>query len=230
MIDAGARAIVHFLNGVADAIDKYEPQIIKAGVRIGEAIVNGMIQGIGNIGGQLLKKVGDLITSLPKKGLKLLGIKSPSTVFREIGENIVLGLSVGIDNTADTATTSIEDMVGSMVDTMNTIPNTLSGLAEMTPVITPVLDLTEVQNGAKQIPGLIDTAPVVGSASYGQASSISSAQAANQSDADSADVTSVGATIKFEQNNYSPESLSPIDIYRQTRNQLSQAKSALAIT
>jgi len=34
----------------------------------------------------------------------------------------------------------------------------------------------------------------------------------------------------FEQNNYSPESLSEIEIYRQTKNQLSQLKSALSLS
>ena len=37
-----------------------------------------------------------------------------------------------------------------------------------------------------------------------------------------------GTSVKFEQNNYSPEALTEIEIYRQTKNQLSQLKSALA--
>jgi hypothetical protein len=36
-------------------------------------------------------------------------------------------------------------------------------------------------------------------------------------------------TYHFEQNNYSPEALSDIEIYRKTNNQLSIAKSALGI-
>ncbi|HEX4503218.1 MAG TPA: hypothetical protein VH187_18950, partial [Scandinavium sp.] len=37
------------------------------------------------------------------------------------------------------------------------------------------------------------------------------------------------ATITYQQNNYSPESLTEIEIYRQTKNQLSQLKTALAL-
>jgi hypothetical protein len=36
-----------------------------------------------------------------------------------------------------------------------------------------------------------------------------------------------GPLVTFEQNNYSPESLTPTEVYRQTNNQLSQIKQAL---
>ena len=36
-------------------------------------------------------------------------------------------------------------------------------------------------------------------------------------------------SFRFEQNNYSPEALSDLEIYRQTRNQLSQVKDALGL-
>jgi hypothetical protein len=39
--------------------------------------------------------------------------------------------------------------------------------------------------------------------------------------------TGEAAPIQFTQNNYSPESLSNIDIYRQTKNQLAQARPVL---
>jgi hypothetical protein len=59
-----------------------------------------------------------------------------------------------------------------------------------------------------------------------QASTISAEQAAQ---ADLTAVSPIGTSVKFEQNNYSPESLSEIEIYRQTKNQISQLKSVLAL-
>jgi len=35
--------------------------------------------------------------------------------------------------------------------------------------------------------------------------------------------------VKFEQNNYSPESLSHVEIYRHTKNQLSQVKRGVGL-
>jgi hypothetical protein len=178
------------------------------------------------LGSSLLSHVASIIASIPAKAKHLLHIGSPSRVFHDIGENIMLGLSNGIDQNADMATNSIEDMTYAMLKSMNTFPDALSDLTDMNPVVTPVLDLTEVQSGAQQMNSILATNPVVATASYGQATSIST-QAAQTTD----DTTvAPGATsIKFEQNNYSPESLSPIDIYRQTKNQISQAKQVLAM-
>ena len=226
LVDKGAQAIVHFMNGIQSAIRQYEPQMISAGAGIGAAIVQGMINGVESLGSSLLSHVASIIASIPAKAKKLLHIGSPSRVFHDIGENIMLGLSNGIDQNADMATNSIEDMTYAMLKSMNTFPDALSDLTDMNPVVTPVLDLTEVQSGAQQMNSILATNPVVATASYGQATSIST-QAAQTTD----DTTvAPGATsIKFEQNNYSPESLSPIDIYRQTKNQISQAKQVLAM-
>ena len=73
-----------------------------------------------------------------------------------------------------------------------------------------------------------DVAPITAAGSYGQASTISAEQARVL--AEQAVVASGGAAVKFEQNNYSPEALTEVEIYRQTKNQLSQLKSALALT
>lgn len=99
LANAGAKAIIQFLNGVATAIRRYEPQMIEAGANIGEAIVQGMIDGVGRLAGKLASKVESLITGLPGKAKHLLGIGSPSKVFAEIGKNIMLGLAQGITNT-----------------------------------------------------------------------------------------------------------------------------------
>lgn len=104
MADEGAKAVIRFLNGVADVIEKREPEMIAAGIRIGKAIVQGMINGIGQLAGALKKKAEDLITGLPKKALKVLGIKSPSQVFLQIGQNIVKGLVEGITDSTSLST------------------------------------------------------------------------------------------------------------------------------
>jgi hypothetical protein len=70
--------------------------------------------------------------------------------------------------------------------------------------------------------------PITAAASYGQASLISAEQLAAQTE--ELAVPLGGTSVKFEQNNYSPEALTEIEIYRQTKNQLSQLKSALSLT
>jgi uncharacterized transporter YbjL len=91
-----------------------------------------------------------------------------------------------------------------------------------------VLDLTQVQKDASKIQDLTNVTPITAAASYGQAAAISSetqATAATQADA----TAKPTIEVKLEQNNTSPKALDDIEIYRQTKNQLSQVKSALGL-
>ena len=85
------------------------------------------------------------------------------------------------------------------------------------PTIRPVLDLSQVQEGAGRLSSLL---------SRSHAMSISSgmerAAAAAVQNGDSVPVA--GNNYTFTQNNYSPKALSRIEIYRQTKNQFSALK------
>ena len=63
---------------------------------IGKNIVEGLWNGIKNAGGWLTSKVKDFAGGILKGMKSALGIKSPSTLFRdEVGKNIALGLGEG---------------------------------------------------------------------------------------------------------------------------------------
>jgi len=64
-------------------------------------------------------------------------------------------------------------------------------------------------------------------ASFGHASAISAER--SRTEAEQVAAVAGGSIVKFEQNNFSPKALTEVEIYRQTKNQLSQAKSALAL-
>jgi hypothetical protein len=177
-----------------------------------------------SLAGSVVSKAISIVSSIPKAAKKLLHIGSPSKVFYEIGTQIIDGLTLGLDDNADAPAASVENVVNSIIDSVNTIPS-LSDLMEVSPTITPVVDLTQVQAAADQMNSIFATSPVA-TASFGQAASISSTQAAQGAVSDTTGAEA--SVIKFEQNNYSPESLSPVEIYRQTKNQLSQMRTALA--
>ena len=222
----GADAIITFLNSVANTIRTREPELVKAGFNIGWSMIQGMINGMASLAGAVVNKALSILNAIPNAAKKLLKLFSPSRVFYDIGANVIQGLVNGLDDNADMPVNSIEAMTQSMIDTMSMMPDALAGMTDMNPVITPVLDLTQVQSGADQMTGILTTTPVVAASSYNQAASISSAQAGQGVTDTTAPDKSV---IKFEQNNYSPEALSPVEIYRQTKNQISQLRTALAI-
>ena len=101
---------------------------------------------------------------------------------------------------------------------------------DMNPTITPVLDLSAIKKDSKLIGGMLSVPSLPIDNAYVRAMSISSDQ--QQVRAASAVVAQdrVGGdtNIQFIQNNTSPKALSAAEIYRQTRNQISSVKGALA--
>jgi len=92
------------------------------------------------------------------------------------------------------------------------------------PTITPILDLTQVRKQAGELTDLTANPKITAGVSSAQASNIALATP------DDKTLAALGGTaVHFEQNINSPKALSEIEIYRHTRNQLSQFKTALAL-
>jgi hypothetical protein len=90
---------------------------------------------------------------------------------------------------------------------------------DITPTITPVLDLSRTRSGLKQLNTLMSRDQAL--SAYND---ISSARDAKFAASSQAKEVVVNNNYNMEQNNYSPRSLSNIDIYRQTKNQISALK------
>ena len=97
----------------------------------------------------------------------------------------------------------------------------------MSPVITPVLDLSQVTADAKTLTDVLAKTPVTVGASY---SAAKSADATYKANADAVAASAGGGdvtTVNYTQNNTSPKALSTADVYRGTSNQLSIIKKGL---
>jgi tape measure domain-containing protein len=226
LTNAGFITIIKFLNGIADSIDKHEPDLIKAGFRIGQAIVTGMAKGLADIPLNVAGKAKDLGKSAIKHLGGVLGIGSPSRETHKIGRFFVQGFINGIDATSSNAYSSVSNFGNNLLNAMNTI--LISDLVDTEPKITPVLDLSSIQSGASKIHSIINK-DSLGTISLNHASIISARQSGAES-TDSVIQSQNGSSIKFEQNNFSPRALTPMEVYRQTRNQLSQLRSATVPT
>ena len=107
------------------------------------------------------------------------------------------------------AISAIRDMVDSGIDSQ--------------PTIRPVLDLSNVEEGASKLDALF---------SRTQASSISSKmheQSTKEIQNGETTSSDKGAVYTFTQNNYSPKALSRLEIYRQTKNQISSMKGLVKV-
>lgn len=81
---------------VWDAITSSAISIVTSMVDIGKNIVEGLWKGIKSTGNWLKDKVTSFFSKPVQWAKEVLGIHSPSTVFAEIGHNLVLGLNKGM--------------------------------------------------------------------------------------------------------------------------------------
>jgi phage-related protein len=240
LVNKGADAVINFLNGIAEAIRTKGPELRAAGYNVADAIIDGMIDGIAELGQKIVNKFGDLIGSLPKGAKKLLGIHSPSTVFHEIGYNTMAGLAGGIDSGGSLVSKSIGNTADEIVDktkaTLSKVPEFLYASIDTNPTITPVLDLTQIEKQSKNIPDMIGSGSVLNLQPDTGKESAKQGDQLLQFMTASSDAWGVSAEeinkrfvpqVQFVQHNTSPKALTPAEIYRLTHNQLASAKGRL---
>jgi phage-related protein len=233
LADIGFQAIIDFLHGIARSIRSNKQDLFEAGLDIATAIVEGIVDGLGFVAQKIIRPVIEKLFSwMPGAIKKLLGIHSPSTVFAEIGEQTMMGFVVGVENTQPALEGSIESAADNVIDaaksSFGNMPDLLGDVMDMEPVITPVLDLTQVEKDAQKIGDISNVVPITAAGSFGQAAATSQEVSAAQRAAEEA-AAAGGVSFSYEQNNYSPEALSDVEIYRQTKNQLSQVKAGLGL-
>lgn len=233
---AGGKTAVEALNKLDTQLMNVSKSLaIQAAKNLKQAGIDaakGLLDGLQSRNYEIVNAMERLVEEIIRAVKRKLNLKSPSKVFIEIGVLTMQGLADGFTKSSKLVTNAMvsvaEDAVKSMKNTMSKISDIVASELNPNPVITPILDLSQVRSQTGALAALTNVTPITAAASYGQATMISSAQIAAQME--ELDKTTTGPTVKFEQNNYSPKALTDIEIYRQTRNQLSQIKSVLAVT
>jgi hypothetical protein len=229
IIKAAGDTLLKFLEGLSKWVQDNKQRFHDVGHDLAEAIIEGLVSGITGLG----SGVRDALLGVAKDAFQaakdFFHVGSPSKLMEELGKWVDLGFAGGIDKHSNQVDKSFEDMGDSAVTTMQTTMSRLSDLVsgemEFNPVIAPVIDLTAVKAGADKMSSMLAAKPLTTDVSFSQAASIS---AIRQPVSETAASTSENPQIVFEQNNYSPKALSPLEIYRNTRSQISLAKEALA--
>lgn len=236
LAQSGVNLVISFVNSVGNAIGSPANQAAMqaAGINLSSAIISGMSGGL--ISQSSISKVESaalrIAKSIPAAIKLLLGIKSPSKVTHELGEFTAQGLANGLLATSG-AVSSAATIVGNSAVT--SLKKTLSSIAidpnmmNLQPTIKPVLDLTQLQKDASLIPGML--APSNGLTLDKTYVTASKATTDAQANADTSSSDNSGSTtnidVTLNQTNTSPKALSETEVYRQTNNQISQAKGAL---
>lgn len=195
----------------------------------GKWFVEGIKVGIGNEASSLLTYIESLANECINKLNITWVVRSPSRETQWSAMQFVNGLVVGIRDNQKYAIYAIEDLAGDTLATLNRVldsdqdgairpvldmseivnqMDTFGSDSEWKPVITPVLDMSGVEPGLRNLNAIAGyRAPQVTETN------------ARMDTGDNAD-----SQVTFNQYNYSPKALTRLEIYRQTKNQLSMMK------
>lgn len=84
---------------------------------IGSNIVQGLVNGVTGAAGKLVDAVKGAVDAAIQGAKNLLGIKSPSRVFRKIGQYVMQGAALGVDDDAGLLLRSTDDAMRGMIST-----------------------------------------------------------------------------------------------------------------
>lgn len=174
-LSAGAQMIGNLVSGIRSRVSQVASTVrsaVSGAVRAarsgasqmvsaGSAMIQGLISGIKSAAGRVAAAAKSVVQGAINAAKSALKINSPSKVFIEIGAYTSEGMAIGIDKNARMVEKSSENMVNAAV---NNVKNSVRKIADAVnmdvdanPTITPVLDLSNIQEGSRTIGQLLAT-------------------------------------------------------------------------
>lgn len=231
IIQAGVNLVIALINGIGDAVRNNGPKLADASWNMVTGIIDGIVGGLKKLGSKFKDALIKMAKAAFKGLLNFFGIGSPSKLMAWVSEQNVRGLVRGIDQHGQKAVAATagmgSDMVSALGKTISGLGDLVNGEVDGNPVITPVLDLSNVRNQASGIGSLLAAKPLDVGSSYSGAANASAEYLSNQAAINDQTVNGDGTGITFVQNNFSPKAISAAETYRNTKSQLSVAKEAL---
>jgi len=222
----GVKIITNFIQGIKDTVSNIYQTVrdflsemintiqgkVSDFMDVGKNIVGGIIDGIQSMIGNVVNTVKNLASSALDGIKDFLGIASPSKEFALVGRYCDEGMADGIARYSKLVTDETEalgdDSLKTMKSTMSKLSDALDTDLDANPVITPVLDLSDVESGANALSNLLNKGQ-----SYGLAASISKSEQRSASDQNGSDSSGNTTTVvnKFDLSNLTVRQESDVD-------------------
>ncbi len=206
-----------FIKKITDTLDDKISDVKKCG----QNAAKGFADGIADCTYIAVEKAKEMAQGSANAIRSVLDIHSPSRVFGQFGEFAGMGFAQGISSYAGNAEKAGTDIAlaakNGLSNTADKLLSVLSADMDTQPVISPVLDLSNVTRSSDQINAMLSRqqAYSINADMNGSFGGSSAGKNVNQS------------SINFTQYISSPKALDSITIYRQTKNQFSRMKEAL---
>lgn len=129
-------------------------------VSAGRSMIQGLISGIRSAAASVASAARSVVQGAINAAKSALKINSPSKVFIEIGKFTGEGFVVGMDRKADAVANSAANLADSAIsnvrNSISRIANAVNDNIDAQPTIRPVLDLSNVEAGARSLNGMLD--------------------------------------------------------------------------
>lgn len=199
LYDSGRAEGQYLGQGFIEGIDDYLSEVYEAAKALGEKAVSGLHDGAEN--------------------------GSPSIAGRRNGNWLGQGFILGVRDTAHDVVSAAFELgdrgVDAIAASLKKIQGIASGELDLTPVVTPVVDMSEISQIANDISSLLDINISVSLEKL--PTNVKMEPVENKVQA------AAPANVTFNQYNTSPKALSRIEIYRQTRNQFSAIERLVGV-
>ena len=204
MRTAGRNIASSFGSTLVSTIRSYYSSVYSAG----QYVVSGFINGI-NSKTAAAKSAARALGNATNAALKsALRERSPSKISYQFGENYTQGLVNGMDDTSNKAEKSATNLGKSAIKglkyAISKVSEIMGDNMDTNPVITPVIDLTNVKSGGRQLNGMLTdmTNKSIGlSSSVSLANSVSSGMRSSMEVQDSSVVDSIKNLINTLKDN-----------------------------
>jgi tape measure domain-containing protein len=200
-------------------------------IGVGQDIVNGMASGVRSKASELADAAVSAALDALEAAKEALGMSSPSKKFAELGKYSSIGFAEGLKKFTSLVTSSASDLGESSIfalkKAISNISNMIHDNIDTELVIRPVLDLTDIKSGSLLIDDLLTQTKGIDVSNVKKRLPVfTKAETTGEIN----DAKTVKETkVSFIQNNYSPKALSRLEIYRQTRNQISALRGVVSI-
>lgn len=151
-------AASQFASNLIDGLASIPDQVTS----IGSNIIQGMVNGVTSAADRLIDSVKGAVDDAINAAKNLLGIHSPSRVFRKIGQYTMQGAALGVDDDADVLLRSTDNAMRGMISTAQDIamPGVSSTAGGESAVISWL---------AENLPSIIaEFTPVMGESEFGR--------------------------------------------------------------
>ena len=147
-------------EAVSGAIDKAKEGASKCGtalVQAGRDLIAGLKKGIEEKAREIANAASSAVQKAITAAKNALGINSPSRVFMEIGRFTDEGFVVGLEKYSSKVAKSATRVADKVIDNFSRPLSAINDLVdiETNPVITPVLDLSNVERNSRRIGDLV---------------------------------------------------------------------------